>query len=90
MNEPETKLLLTIPTTDVAEFIRNLADQHDIRPSVTAADQWAATITRLSDDEVTSGPVQDTLVALKRAGLISGYEMAALLVNFLREEGRAC
>jgi len=86
VNNPSTKVEFTVPIIDVAEFIRALASHHNISPVITAGDQWAATVTRLSGDDVASGPVQDTLVALKRAGLISGYEMAALLVNFLREE----
>lgn len=88
MSKHGTKVGLTVPVTDVATFIRALATRHNIRPVITAGDEWAATITRLSGDDVTSGPIQDTLVALKRAGLISGHEMAALLVNFLREERR--
>jgi hypothetical protein len=68
MNEPATKPPLTIPTKNVAAFIRELSEQYDIRPTVTAADRWAATV--------------------KRAGLISAHEIAALLVNFLQEERR--
>jgi len=48
-------------------------------------DQWAETVTRLAGDEVRSGPVQDMLIALKRAGKLSTGDMAALLVNYLRE-----
>ena len=68
MNEPATKPQLTIPTKNVAAFICELSEQYDIRPTVTAADRWAATV--------------------KRAGLISAHETAALLVNFLQEERR--
>lgn len=74
-----------LPTTDVDQFVRGLAEQHGIRYVPTAADQWAETVTRLAGDDVRSGPVQDLLVALKRAGKLSKDEMARLLVSYLRE-----
>lgn len=76
---------LAIPTTDVAQFVRDLAQQFKVSYTHTSSDQWAETVTRLADDEVRSGPVQDLLVALKRAGKLSTDDMAALLVNYLRE-----
>lgn len=75
----------TFPTTHVADYVRWLAGFHGVRYSPTAADHWAETVTRLSGDEVRSGPVQDLLVALKRAGKLSKDDMARLLVNYLRE-----
>lgn len=74
-----------MPTTDVGDFVRRLAGSHGVRYVPTAADQWAETVTRLAGDEVRSGPVQDLLVALTRAGKLSKDDMASLLVNYLRE-----
>jgi hypothetical protein len=76
---------LTIPTTGVAQFVRDLARQFGVSYARTPSDQWAETVTRLAGDEVRSGPVQDLLVALKRAGRLSADDMAALLVGYLRE-----
>lgn len=76
---------LTMPTTGVAQFVRELARKHQVRYTRTSSDQWAETVTRLAGDEVRSGPVQDLLVALKRAGKLSTDDMATLLVNYLRE-----
>lgn len=76
---------LAIPTTGVAQFVRALARRHHISYSPTSTDRWAETVTRLAGDEVRSGPVQDLLVALKRAGKLSTDDMAALLVSYLRE-----
>lgn len=73
------------PTTDVASYVRALATRHQVRYLATPADHWAETVTRLAGDEVRSGPVQDLLVALKRAGKLSKADMACLLVNYLRE-----
>jgi hypothetical protein len=75
----------TFPTTDVGNYVRWLAGFHKVRYEQTAADQWAETVTRLAGDDVRSGPVQDLLVALKRAGKLTKSDMASLLVNYLRE-----
>jgi hypothetical protein len=52
----------------------------------TSVGQWAETVTRLAGDEVRSGPVQDLLAALERAGKLSAGDMATLLVICLREK----
>lgn len=75
----------TFPTTDVGNYVRWLASFHGVRYAPTAADQWAETVTCLAGDEVRCGPVQDLLVALKRAGKLTKDDMARLLVNYLRE-----
>jgi len=76
---------LEIPTRGVAQFVRALARKYQVRYTRTQTDRWAETVTRLAGDEVRSGPVQDLLIALKRAGKLSTDDMTALLVNYLRE-----
>lgn len=61
----------TFPTTDAGNYVRWLADVHGVQYVPTPADQWAETVTRLAGDEVRSGPVQDLLLALKRAGQLT-------------------
>lgn len=78
----------TLPTTDVGNYVRRLAALHGVSYAPTAVDRWAETVTRLAGDEVRSGPVQDLLVALKRAGKLTKDDMAELLVNYLRERKR--
>ncbi len=73
------------PTANVETYVRSLARRHGVDYKATPADHWAETVTRLAGDEVRSGPVQDLLVALKRAGKLSKADMASLLVNYLRE-----
>lgn len=80
-----SKVRPAIPTSGVAKFVRDFARQLRVDYTPTFSDQWAETVTRLAGDEVRSGPVQDLLVALKRAGKLSSDEMAELLVNHLRE-----
>lgn len=77
---------LVIPTKGVARLVCELARKHGVGYIPTPMDQWAQTVTRLGGDEICSGPVQDLLVALKRAGKLSTDEMTALLVNYLREQ----
>ena len=74
-----------IPTTGVAQFVRALARVSQVKFIRTRLDEWAETVTQLAGDDIRSGPVQDLLVALKRAGVISSDDMTALLINFLRE-----
>ncbi len=77
--------MATFPTSGVGDYVRQLAGFHGVQYVPTAADQWTETVTRLAGDEVRSGPVQDLLVALKRAGKLTKDDMARLLVNYLRE-----
>ncbi|AGU53844.1 hypothetical protein VAPA_2c12910 [Variovorax paradoxus B4] len=82
---PASDRRLVIPATNVAEFVRDLASRHQVSYSPTMSDQWAETVTKLAGDPVRTGPVQDLLVALQRAGKLSTAEMTTLLVNYLRE-----
>ena len=59
--------------------------RHHIVFEKTYGDAWAETITRLSDDDVVMDDVDRLLIALKRAGVISGREMVTLLVNYMRD-----
>lgn len=82
---PASDRRLVIPATNVAEFVRDLASRHQVSYSPTMSDQWAETVTKLAGDPVRTGPVQDLLVALQRAGKLSTAQMTTLLVNYLRE-----
>ena len=77
--------LTAIPTTGVAKFVRDLARASEVKYIRTRLDTWAETVTKLAGDDIKSGPVQDLLVALKRVGVITSDELAALLINYLRE-----
>ena len=60
-----------------------MADLLDIRYQATPADELAVVATQLSGDEVTTDAIEDLIVALKRAGAISGDEMGSLLSRYL-------
>jgi hypothetical protein len=78
---------MTIPTTDLANYVAALAREHGIRYVKTANDALAEVITRLADDEITTDKTEDLIVALRRANVIDGATMVSLLGNYL-DEGR--
>lgn len=79
-------ITLTIPTTDVAEYINDLARQHDVHYVRTADDELANAITRLADDNVAMDDVELLLLALERAGVIDRADVVPLHVSYLREK----
>ncbi len=86
----DTALVVDIPTTRLAKYITDLAKQHNIAYIKIFADEWADTITRLSDDCIESDDIEDLLLALNRAEILNIDEMLSLLVNYLREKYGEC
>ncbi|WP_340123719.1 hypothetical protein [Methylobacter svalbardensis] len=85
-------LVVNIPTTGLAKYITDMAKQHNIAYVKTFADEWADTITKLSDDRVgvESDDIEDLLLALKRVEILNAEDMLSLLVNYLREKYGEC
>ena len=77
---------MTIPTTDVAGFIRNLARDNQVSYVATSDDAMAEALTRLADDDVHLDEVERLLLALERAGVIASADVVPLHVNYLREK----
>ena len=75
-----------IPTSGLAKYITDLANQYNVTYVRTFYDELAATITKLSDDEVEPDDIENLLITLKREGILSGKDMLSLLVNYLREK----
>ena len=67
-------------------YVIDLAAQHGISYQETAADRLAVVATRLAGDEVVTDEIEDLIVALKRAQLITGTQMAELLGQYLDEK----
>jgi|TARA_R110000868_G_scaffold129665_1_gene338759 hypothetical protein len=63
-----------------------LANRYAIQYQRAPEDALAEIATRLSGDEVVTDEMEDLLVALKRAGAISGAEMVDLLSLYLTEK----
>ncbi len=75
-----------IPTSGLAKFVADLARKHGVKPTRTPNDALAEVITQLSDDVVITDDTEDLIVALKRANVIDGGAMVALLGNYLDEK----
>jgi hypothetical protein len=78
-----------LPTANVATFVADYARQRGIAYQRTYMDSWCEAVTRVSGDDVDSDVTCDLLVALARAKLITGAQMARLLTNHLRERQAA-
>jgi hypothetical protein len=71
--------------SSTATFVWQLAEKYQVRYEPTKSDQWAHHVTRLMDEEVVLDDVENTLVALQRAGHLSRREMVRLQAQYLRE-----
>lgn len=67
--------------------IRDLAKQHGIVAERTALDEWADVVTNLSGDEVIRDEVEDLVVTLQRAGILSDAEAHRLYADHIVEQG---
>lgn len=70
-------------------YVIALADQQGIRYQTTPADELADIATQLAGDEVLTDEIEDLIVALRRASVISRKEMVDLLGRYLTENLRA-
>lgn len=68
-----------------ADVIRRLATANNVAVIVTANDVFAHNVTRLAGDDVIFDPVENTIVALQRAGLLDRVQAVRLQARYLRE-----
>ena len=78
MSEPES----------TEAYVLALAQRCGVRYVKMLDDDLADVITHLSDDEVVPDDIENLIVAMKRAGVISGAEMVDLLSRYLTEKYR--
>jgi hypothetical protein len=65
--------------------IRRLATANNVAVVVSSNDILAQHITRLSGDDVAFDPIENTIVALQRAGILSRTQAVRLQARYLRE-----
>jgi hypothetical protein len=65
--------------------IRRLANANNVTVVVSSNDVFAEHITRLSGDDVAFDAVENTIVALQRAGVLSRTQAVRLQARYLRE-----
>ena len=70
-----------------AAAIREMARQHHVQYAGTGSDVLAHHMTRLAGDTVILDDVEQTLVALQRAGHLSRRDLVRLQASYLREAG---
>jgi hypothetical protein len=70
-----------------AATIRDMARQHHVQYVGTESDALAHHITRLAGDTVILDDVEQTLLALQRAGHLSRRDVVHLQARYLREAG---
>lgn len=71
-------------TENIENHIRQLARQNGVTYQRLPDDDIATVATRLAGDEVVTDDVEDLIVALRRANVISGEQMVELLGRYLR------
>lgn len=65
--------------------IRRLANANNVTVVVSSNDIFAQHVTRLSGDDVAFDPIENTIVALQRAGILSRTQAVRLQARYLRE-----
>jgi hypothetical protein len=76
-----------VATTDsraIACWARQVARERGIQLRPRPNDRFVKAVSRLSDGVVDLDPVEELLVALGRAGVISSYQRGLLQVHYLR------
>ncbi|RXH19808.1 hypothetical protein [Bradyrhizobium guangzhouense] len=68
-----------------AGVIERLAATNNIAVVVTSNDVFAHHVTRLSSDDVNFDPIENTIVALQRAGILNRVQAVRLQARYLRE-----
>ena len=68
----------------IAEWARSTAQQRGISVRRMPNHEFVKAVSRLSDGVVDLDPVEELLVALGRAGVITSYQRGLLQVHYLR------
>ena len=77
-----------VAASHAAAIIRALAAKHNVSYVETTLDVWANKITELCGDDVQLGEIELILVALQRAGHMTGREATQLQAEYLRERSQ--
>jgi hypothetical protein len=65
--------------------IRRMAARNNVTTSVSKNDLFAHHVTRLSSDDVLLDDVEQMVIALQRAGILSRVQAVRLQARYLRE-----
>ncbi len=73
------------PAGYTASVIRRMAARNNVTASVSENDLFAHHVTRLSGDDVLLDDVEQMVIALQRAGVLSRVQAVRLQARYLRE-----
>ena len=73
------------PVGDIAAEIEHMAWTHGITADPDPIDAFAATVTRLCDQDIKLDRIETLLVKLERAGLLDGHRSVELHAAYLRQ-----
>jgi hypothetical protein len=68
-----------------ASVIRRMAARNNVTASISEKDLFAHHVTRLSGDDVLLDDVEQMVIALQRAGVLSRVQAVRLQARYLRE-----
>lgn len=71
---------------DVAAWVRATARHHGITFNAGPVDAFANAVSRLSDSGVTLDRVEEELLAIERAGIVTGRQGVLLHAAYLRQK----
>ena len=71
---------------DVAAWVRETAAHHGVVFAEAPVDVFANAVSRLSDAEVRLDPVEQLLLALERADIVTGRQGVLLHAAYLRQK----
>jgi hypothetical protein len=80
---PTERSAVQAPYTEAV--IRRLATANNVAVVVSSNDVFAQHVTRLSGDDVSFDPIENTIVALQRAGILNRVQAVRLQARYLRE-----
>ena len=71
-------------SNDIADWVKTTARQKSISVRSLPNQKFLKAVSRLSDGVVDLDPVEELLIALGRAGVITSFQRGLLQVNYLR------
>ena len=83
-SDHEIRQVADSDAASIAQWTFTLAKERGIRFRPRPNEQFIKAVSRLSDGVVDLDPIEELLVALGRAGVITAFQSGLLQVNYLR------
>src|SRR5580698_9030461 len=83
-SDQEIQQVALLDSQGIAEWTRSTAEERGVSVRRLPNHKFVRAVSRLSDGVVDLDPIEELLVALGRAGVISSYQRGLLQVHYLR------